>query len=109
MVWFWHLSIVKFCIYPYVGSPDAPLGTELPKNTHVLAEGALGIRELGPYISNLCPSFLLIPLLSAIHNLAQQRLQSLILPLLKNNAKLLILFPKNSRFPVSLCAELQNP
>ena len=42
MVWFWHLSIVKFCIYPYVGSPDAPLGTELPKNTHVLAEGALG-------------------------------------------------------------------
>lgn len=52
-----------------------------PKNIHVLAEGVLRDQEsLVLRFPNLCPSFLLTSLFSEIYNLAQQRLQSCLLP-----------------------------
>ena len=47
-VWFWHLSVMQLCIYFYVDSPSASLGTELPKILMFLLRVLLGNRELGP-------------------------------------------------------------
>lgn len=70
--------------------------------------GALGRQGAqSSRLSGLCPSFPLTSLLSAVCNLAQQRLWIPIPhPLLKDNVKLLTFFsPKNYFFPFSNCVQ----